>query len=276
MIARKYKDALKQRQHTVDLFRIDALLKSNQCIEYETYDLIGIGHPVLGFGATSIVQRFAEQLPIGCGKSTFIFKTASSPHYINRGASNSIIQVLRDKGYDVFHNSILAMACNFFVKYDDRLNKQLYMAAIQKVDRFAEEIINHTPRTLEIHPALEKLLSTINYFEEKKGAPAFAKGLRVEPSCTRCMKCVRDCPTSNISEGQEGMQFGKDCIWCMRCIYSCPKQAIRATTLRSCIVEPYTGGIHSKKLLHDPNNEGVYVTERSKGYYKHFIKYFND
>lgn len=105
----------------------------------EAYELIGIGHPVLGFGASSLVERFVEQLPDCNGTPAFVFKTASSPHYINNGASNTILRSLREKGYTPFHNSIVAMPCNFYLKYDDRLNKQLYQAAQRKVELFAED-----------------------------------------------------------------------------------------------------------------------------------------
>ncbi|MCL6605472.1 MAG: EFR1 family ferrodoxin [Paenibacillus sp.] len=276
IIAKRFAEALERKDQRPDLFRIEDILKGKQSIDYEAYGLIGIGHPVLGFGASGIVERFADQFPAGFGTPVFVFKTASSPHYVNNGASNTVLRSLCDKGYDTFHNSILAMPCNFFMKYDDRLNKQLYEAALKKVEVFVEEILNRTPRTLRIHPVLQGMLRMVYYFEDTHGGKTFAKGLKSTSSCTLCLKCVRDCPTSNISKSQEGVSFGKNCIWCMRCIYTCPNKAIQATRLRSCVVEPYTGGPNLYKLLDDPDNDGLFVNERSKGYYKHFIDYLKE
>ncbi|MDQ0193026.1 EFR1 family ferrodoxin [Paenibacillus wynnii] len=273
IIAKRIADALERKDQRPDLFRIENILKGQQSEDYEAYGLIGIGHPVLGFGASGIVERFVEQLPDSGGTPTFVFKTASSPHYVNHGASNTVIRSLRNKGYDTFHNSIFAMPCNFFMKYDDRLNKQLYETALHKVEILAEEVLSRTPRVLRIHPVLEKALKMVYYFEDTHGGKAFAKGLKTTSSCTLCLKCVRDCPTSNIAEGKEGLSFGQECIWCMRCIYSCPHKAIQATKIRSCVVEPYTGGPALHKLLEDPDNDGQFVNERSTGYYKHFIDY---
>ncbi|WP_410511704.1 EFR1 family ferrodoxin [Paenibacillus sp. BR2-3] len=276
IIAKRFKDAFKRRNQGVELFRIEDILKGKRSVEYGTYGLIGIGHPVLGFGASGIVERFVEQLPESCGTPAFVFKTASSPHYVNYGASNTILRHLRDKGYEAFHNSILAMPCNFFVKYDDRLNKQLYMAALEKVEIFTEEILNRTPRVLRINPVLEKVLRTVYYMEDKHGGKSFAKGLTTASSCTLCLKCVGSCPTSNINKNGERITFGQECIWCMRCVYSCPQKAIQATRLRSCVVEPYTGGHHLLKLMEDTDNDGHFVTERSRGYYKHFLAYLKE
>lgn len=265
-----------QKQIKVELFRIDDLVNHNKQVDVNKFDMIGIGHPVLGFGASSMMDRFVEMLPARGGKKTFVFKTASSHHYINHGASDAVIQGMEQKGYTVFHNSIVAMPCNWFMKYDDRMNKQLYKAAVMKVEKIANETANEQQQRLRINPILSKILRFINYLEEQKGAKFFSQGLITSEKCTMCKKCVRDCPRNNISEVQGKICFGSNCLWCMRCIYSCPSNAIEAANLPSCVLKPYTGGFNIHKILNDPTIEGNYVTKKSKGYYKHFIKYFED
>ncbi|CAH1056021.1 EFR1 family ferrodoxin [Paenibacillus pseudetheri] len=276
LIAKQFAEELSSSGQDVDLFRMEDILKGSRSVKYESYGLIGIGHPVLGFGASGFVERFVEQLPDCNGTPAFVFKTASSPHYINNGASNTVLRSLREKGFTPFHNSILAMPCNFYIKYDDRLNKQLYQVAQHKVKLFAQEIVNRIPRNLRIHPVLERVLRTVYYCEESQGGKYFAKGLRTTDSCTRCLKCVRSCPTSNITNSQDGIIFSQNCLLCMRCVYSCPQKAIQATRLKASVVDPYTGGPKLHKLMKDSENDGRFVTPKSKGYYKHFIKYLED
>lgn len=276
LIAKRFAEGLRSRGQDVDLFKVEDILKGTCSVKYEVYELIGIGHPVLGFGASGIVECFADQLPNSSGTPAFVFKTASSPHYVNNGASNMILRSLREKGYTPFHNSLLAMPCNFYLKYDDRLNKQLYQAAQHKVELFVEEIVNRIPRNLQIHPVLEKVLKTVYYYEERHGGKYFAKGLRTTDACTLCLKCVRNCPTSNISEGPEGITFSDNCLWCMRCIYSCPQKAIQATHLKASVIDPFTGGSSLHALMKDTENDGQFITRKSKGYYKHFIKYLEE
>lgn len=273
LIARGYAKALQRRGSCTDLFRMEDILHGRITANFKAYSLIGLGHPVYGFGASALAEGFASQLPGGEGTSAFVFKTASSPHYVNNSASNVIVRTMRNKGYEVFHNTLLAMPCNFYVKYDDRLNKQLYQAALDRLEVYADEILGGIPRTLEINRLLENLLKMVYRWEENKAGEYFAKGLRTTANCTMCLNCVKGCPVSNIAAGEDGMSFGPDCLLCMRCIYSCPQQAIIATKLRSSIVRPFNGGAKLKKLMEDSQNDGRFVTEHSKGYYKHFAGY---
>jgi flavodoxin len=63
LIAKRFAEVLKKREQEVELFRIEEILKGKRSVECGKYGLIGIGHPVLGFGASGIVERFVEQLP---------------------------------------------------------------------------------------------------------------------------------------------------------------------------------------------------------------------
>lgn len=277
LIARCFKQVLQGRGCMTDLFRMEDVLRGKSTVNYGDYGLIGLGHPVYGFGASRLAGEFAEQLPEVKGTRAFVFKTASSPHYINYCASNGLLKSLNEKGYMAFHNSLLAMPCNFYVKYDERLNKQLYLTALKKVEIYAEEIVCGIPRHLKGNAVLEKILRKVAHWEEKQAGKAFGKGLQASAACTKCLKCVRSCPAGNIScDEEKGITFGTDCLLCMRCIYSCPQQAIFPTKLRGSVVTPYTGGIQLPGLLADPENDGCFVTEHSKGYYRHFISYIQE
>lgn len=276
IIARLLAESYERNQVEVELFRIEDVVNHKKTSVINDFDLIGVGHPVLGFGASGITDQFAQMLPSCPGKKAFVFKTASSPHYLNQGASDRVIQTMEAKGYRVFHNSIIAMPCNLYIKYDDQLNKQLYQAAVKKVERIVTDTLSVQEQHLKINGVLSKLLRVLYYGEEHYGAQYFAKGLAASTNCTHCKKCVRDCPTNNISEAEDGISFGSNCIWCMRCIYACPNHAIKAKHLSGCVLDPYTGGFNIDQLLNNPQIDGNYVTEKSKGYYKHFIKYFSE
>ncbi|MNM12123.1 hypothetical protein D3C81_222950 [compost metagenome] len=275
VVARLLSEALTREGGGADLFRIEDIIKGHRTPDYAGYGLIGIGHPVMGFGASSLVERFVRQLPSSSGTPVFVFKTASSPHYINYGASHVLLRSLRQKGYSPFHNSLLAMPCNLFMKYDDRLNKQLYEAARRKTEDIGNEIRGRMPRKLKMNLLLRVVLRSV-YWGEGIAARFFAKGLSASSSCTLCMKCVRECPVSNIKKTEQGLSFGSDCMWCMRCIYNCPREAIQAKYIRSCVIRPYTGGPRLQGLAEDSGNDGRYVTKDSKGYYRHFIDYLEE
>ncbi|WP_151734846.1 EFR1 family ferrodoxin ['Paenibacillus yunnanensis' Narsing Rao et al. 2020] len=276
LIAKGYAEALRRRGIDTGLCRMEDVLNGKRDADFSDYGLIGIGHPVYGFGAPRLAETFALQLPAGNDMPVFVFKTASSPHRVNYSASNVLICRLSNNGYRVFHNSLLAMPCNFYVKYDDRLNKQLYRSALGKLELLADEIAAGSVRELRVHPLLEHVLRRLYVWEERVAGKTFAKGLRVGEDCTFCLKCVRNCPVGNIALEAGSFTFGADCLLCMRCVYACPRQAVKATRLRGSVVKPFTGGLRLSKLLEDPDNDGCYVTGRSKGYYKHFIRYLLD
>lgn len=276
IVARLLTEAYRRRHIDVACIRMEAVVNHQTPLRLNDFDLIGVGHPVLGFGASGIAERFVRMLPDGSGKPAFVFKTASSPHYVNHGASDVIIRAMAKKGYRVFHNSIIAMPCNFFMKYDDRLNKQLYRAAVKKVEIIAAQTAAGQEQKLKINPLLRGLLRLVYYGEEHFGARFFAQGLQATAACRHCQKCVRDCPTRNISEADGKICFGADCIWCLRCVYACPQQAIKAKHLARCVLSPYTGGFNIDTILNDPQIDEIFVTEKSTGYYKHLIKYFRE
>jgi len=277
IVANLLAEGLRRRQADVEIIRVEDVLYKGREVQPDNFDLIGVGHPVLGFDATGVVYNFVRLLPHCAGKKAFVFKTAGDPHYVNYGASKSIIKIMRAKGYEVFHDSLTAMPCNWYLRYDDRLVKQLYEAAVKKADKISWEILTETARTLKINPVLRAVLKLIYHAEEKLGAKYFGKGLKASGACISCKKCVNECPSGNITMEGTNVRFGSKCIWCMRCIYSCPKNAICPSIFISCVLKDgYNGGFNIQRILDDPAVEGNFVTDKTRGYYKHFYKYLSN
>jgi len=67
--------------------------------------------------------------------------------------------------------------------------------------------------------------------------------------------------------------FGYNCVFCMRCIYACPQQAIAPRFGKFCVLKD---GYDIRAIINDPNIEGDFVTEETKGFFKHFFKYVRD
>jgi ferredoxin len=56
----------------------------------------------------------------------------------------------------------------------------------------------------------------------------FVEQFRSMPDrCVKCMRCVRECPNSNIEMTGSGVVFGENCDTCFRCIHHCPTEAIQ-------------------------------------------------
>jgi len=253
----------------VEARRMEDILKSGARVDVGSHDLIGIGHPIHGFGAPRIVYDFIDVLPPGEGLRTFVFKTAADFIALNNGASVRAIRQLRCKGYDVFYDRIICMPSNWAVGYDDELAKQLCDTAVAKAKHMCGEILVGRERLPRIGVIARVVIRLVGIGEDF-GARCFGKELRVSDECIECDKCVNNCPTGNIHREDGRITFGWDCIFCMRCIYDCPQQAISPRLTKFCVLKD---GYDIHSIIDDPTLKGNYVTEETRGYFKRFLRY---
>ena len=195
---------LREAGATVDVFTIDASslagppLSKTGFIPSE-YDIAGIGHPILGFGATPLVVRFAQTLPAG-NTRFFVFKTAADNHHINNSASEKLINILYQKGYDVFHDYLYVMPCNWVIEYQRAFNLQLIDRAHDRARLHARQLINGVRAAMPVYPWWRRIARFLHYLESNYGRKQFGKALRTEKGCTCCGLCVKSCPMHNITE----------------------------------------------------------------------------
>lgn len=260
---------------TVEIHRIDlssSMLTNCTIPEFapSRYDITGIGHPVLGFGATPLVLRFVEALPNGQGRF-FIFKSAADNHRVNNGASDQIIKILEEKGYEVFHDFLYVMPCNWVLSYQRCFNLQLIDKAEEKASLHARELVGDIRSLMPVHRWWRKTARIFHYLESNLGRKQFGRALRTTKVCTSCGLCVKSCPMGNISQEQGQIRFGENCSWCMRCIYNCPSRAIEAPGLNWCILKE---GYSLNDYLESTDQQRIFITSKSRGYWKHFKDYF--
>ncbi|MBT3274708.1 MAG: hypothetical protein HN368_16235 [Spirochaetales bacterium] len=234
------------------------------------YDLFGIGHPVLGFGPSALVSSFAEALVRGRGR-VFIFKSAADNHPINNTASEELIRIVEAKGYDVFHDFLYLMPCNWFINYQRPFNLQIVDKAKIKALQHAKELTAGTNSRLRPCRRWRWIARILHRLESRYGRKQFGRALQTTTNCTLCGRCIKDCPVQNIREENHRIRFGNNCLWCMRCIYSCPETAIDARWMNWCVVK---GGYRLSEYARAPDVDRTFVTRGSRGYWKHFRQYF--
>ena len=262
-------EAFGRRGAQVQVARIEHVLQGKAQFAPQAHDLVGIGHPIHGFDAPRILYDFIAALPPVEHKRAFIFKTAGDYVSVNNAASKTAIRRLERKGYDVFYDRIVCMPSNWLVRYDDEFSKQLYDTAIVKTEHMAAEVLAGKGRELRIAPVLRWVIRWLSRGKDW-GARRFGKGLYVTDACIDCGTCIDNCPTLNIRRENGQITFESDCVWCMRCVYACPQQAITARFARFCVLED---GYDIQAIINDPHVEGNFVTEETRGFYRHFLKY---
>lgn len=268
------RDALARAGVEVDVFRIEDLRRGSAGdFEAASYDMLGIAHPVLGFDCPGFVYDFARSLPKVEGKPLFILKTAGDYHSVNNSSSHYMKEILASRGYDPFYEEIVAMPSNWLVAYDDQLSRQLLEVAPERVDAAMRRVLAGERRTLSNPWALRIVLKAVHYLEDRRGARQFGRYLQAGPSCTRCGRCARECPSGNIRIRSDGVAFDNTCVWCMRCIYNCPEKAISNKYLNFFILKGGYSLARIRALAFEPID---LQAPSVPFWHKYFRRYFAD
>lgn len=268
IIADLYAQEFKKHGISTEIIPIEDILKGKRKVYAVEYDLIGFGHPVHAFNAPKIFFDFINHLPGGNDRKSFLFKTAGDP-LCKGGATHFVRKRLQERDYDIFHEDLHVMPANVAIKFEDELTKQLYEAAKSNVKRHAEEIINHKKR-LQKNPLWLRIISYLFSLMESEGAKMFGKHLIVNDDCNLCGKCVQECPTENIIKENGDIKFDKKCALCMRCIYNCPKNAISSKYMDFFIIKE---GYNIKPVINNPEIKGNFLSEKTRGFFKHYYSY---
>ena len=252
---------------------IEEVLKGNIPLDGKNYNLFGFGHPVHAFSAPKIFFEFIKRLSPVEKTPSFYFRTSGDP-LCNAGATNLVRNILEKKGYDIFHESLLVMPSNVIIDYDDDLVKQLYVTAKRKIAKKVIEILQNEIRLPKQHIWL-KIISYLFSKAASIGARYFGKYLYATANCNQCGLCIQNCPTENIYYAIESrkIKFGNNCTFCMRCVYLCPKSCIKNKYMNFFILKD---GYNIKPVIKNSKLKGRYITETTKGYFKHFYTYLLD
>jgi ferredoxin len=232
---------------------------------------------VHGFSSPSIVEKIIDQLPEGQGKSAFLLYTAGDCVRINQMAGRRMKTLLKRRHYDVSYERLIVMGSNWLIGYTDAFNRQLYTAAQAKARHMALQIKQQEKRLYAFVPVLHHA-GWLFHKMERLGAKLFGYTLYTADTCTQCGKCIQACPVGNIYHKEGGIQFRGHCQMCMRCLYQCPVHAIRSHGLQWMVLK---SGYSLETILdvsldgEDIEKKGI-VTAETKGYFKHFISYFED
>ncbi len=269
MVAKLLATEFNRYVSVVNVIAIDELLKTNKTAEVEKYDIIGFGYPVHAFNAPRIFFEFIEQLQDGKQKKTFIFKSAGDP-FMQGGSTALVRKALQKKGYDVLYERLFVMPANVLVRYQDRLIKQLYNTAVQRVKTMVNEILSETTK-IQKNTFFSNFLTAAFSSMENYGARFFGKNLYVSESCNLCGICISNCPTNNITKQKGYIRFHSKCTLCMRCIYRCPVNAISPRFLKFFLISPW---YEIQTIVDNPAIKDAYISSKTKGFFRHFNRYF--
>ncbi len=238
-------------------------------INIDDYDLIGLGYPIYAFNAPKIFLDAVRKMNLR-EKTVFIFKTSGEPSEINNSSSHDVKRIAGGK--NLLGDYHFLMPYNIIFRFPDSLVKQMLLSAKNYSDVLVSNVLEGK-KSFVRYNVLNVALSFL-FKIQQLGAFLNSKLYHVDVSkCTRCLKCVKECPAGNISFRNNVFRFGFSCQMCMRCSYYCPSDAIRIGLLNFWRVN---GPFNFEAILSDDNIEPICITEKSKGFYRIFKKYFRN
>jgi len=191
-------------------------------------DLLIIGGPIYaGNCPEKLIRWVLRSVPVTATAKAFVYTTSAG--LLNAFGANALSTKLAKKGYTVIGNECFVLPRNFyFGSYEpteEAYSKELFTKARERIAA-VENLIHSKPQQaiqLEGKGVLGKDL-----FAELFSvmAPFMGKNYRANDNCTRCMKCIRNCPQQNISLKGSKIVFGFKCMMCTKCIHGCPAHAI--------------------------------------------------
>lgn len=268
-IANLIKQSLSIDNFNCDLFEFG---KDNlKDIDFNKYDIIGLGYPIYGFNSPMPFNKEIRQLRIK-NKRYFVFKTSGESFKINNVSSRVINRIMRRRKNEFLGEYHFLMPYNIHFRFDDRLVKEMMIMNHKLI-----EILSYNLKNNKKHKLNKRNIDQIFSFLisiQKIGGPINSFFYKVDKKkCILCKKCVEECPMKNIKLKNNRIVFSHKCAMCMRCSFYCPKSAIKIGFLEKWKVN---GAYDFNRIESDSSIKTDFLKENSDGFYRCYIPTFKE
>ncbi len=190
-----------------------------------TGDTVVICYPVHGFNAPMNVINFCKGLPES-GADAYVLKTSGEPLSINDDSSARLIASLKKKGYAYKGEFHFVMPYNMIFRHSDEMAAKMFQTAKRRMPSVAEVVFEGEEHSKKVSMKAKIVRGVVGI--EHWGARVNGRFFTVDTDkCVKCMKCVKNCPTENISYENGKFKFGGNCLLCTRCSFNCPTDAFK-------------------------------------------------
>lgn len=272
ILTNKVKERLINKGYNVDVIEIQ---KDSKIIDVKDYDLIGFSYPIYGFNAPKAFDKYVKKLNIQKGQKCFIYKNSGETFAMNNSSSRYLKKIIKKHKANLINEKHYVMPYNIHFKYEDLFVKEIFSYNEKLLDIQMYEIENNIVDVIKT----KWIYSFAAWFVLILRFGAFVNSFLYKvdkKKCIDCSMCIKACPMQNIYKNKKGkIKFKHGCMMCMRCSFYCPKDAINIGFLQWWGWK-VNGGYNFNKILNDENITGQYITKDSKGFYKCYIKSWND
>ncbi len=266
-LTNQLKDKLIEKGNTVDTVEINVY---TPIIDTSEYDMIGFSYPIYGFNSPLPFNKYVRKLKFSETQRYFIYKNSGETFAMNNASSRILIRLMKKQKVKFVGEYHFVMPYNIHFPFEKEFVKQILL--------YNEKLLAVMLYNLE-NGIISRIRSNVIYNIaaffvgiQKIGGNVNSFLYRVDrDKCTKCNKCVKECPQNNIYLKDGKIKFHHHCDMCMRCSFFCPTNAIKIGFLEGWKVN---GRYDFEKIKNDDSIGSNYITKQSKGFYKCFIKTF--
>ena len=261
------KEKFQALNYNVDLVEITS---KTLPVSTDEYEYIGFSYPIYGFNSPLPFNKYVKKLKFKANQKYFIYKNSGEVLGMNNASSRILKRIMSHQKCKLVGEYHYVMPYNIHFPFDTS---------------FIKQILNYNNKLLEImmhnikNNIMFKIKSNVIYNIgswfvgiQKIGGNINSYFYKVDMNkCIKCNKCINNCPHDNIYIKKGKIKFHHHCDMCMRCSFFCPTDAISIGFLKNWKVQDY---YNLNQIEKDSRIDDNYITEKSKGFYKCFIKYF--
>ena len=194
-------------------------------------DLVGLGWPVYGSDLPEPMKQFVDTtLPLAEGRRVFTFCTQL---LFSGDGARVYERELAGRGWFTGWSVHLRMPNNISVTVspltwsaDPDAHARRLEKTARKIDRFAGAVVDGRPFG-QGRGWFSAVLGAMQRRPFRRWFPRLRNDITIDAEiCTRCGRCVRICPSGNLTMTPDGVAAGGTCVLCVRCYNYCPVQAV--------------------------------------------------
>ena len=197
----------------------DLLYIPNYSGDSSEYDKIIVVSPVYSWGLPTFVYDLLQKL----NKSATVDIVLNYGGMLG-GADYFTYEHAKNCGLNLHGVHVVKMPENFTLTFS--IPGFYLRSQIKSIPKNVNTLMKALKHDAPSFPKKKKTKSA-TYLKNKENWHLLSRDFSVTDACILCQKCVKLCPTANISVAGGKIVFGDSCVACIGCYQRCPQKAIR-------------------------------------------------
>lgn len=223
-----------------DAESVESVLDNGLSIDEDL--VLGIGYPIYDYMPPRVVKEFCESVITQMSttgikiKGVFFYATYASAHLDSHA---HLFEMFQRAGVPVYNQEYFkgtGASAFLYMGANNPLTKS-HKCFETNIDDKVKSFITDTYRRIQENEVIDDIsYNRFNRIHQQFSKVTFGllfyRNLKVNDQCTKCGKCVKSCPDSNLSINQNGVLIDRPnhCMKCLKCVTTCPAKAINFTS----------------------------------------------